>query len=280
MIQDVSDTALWVATYRAIESERADALFHDPLARRLAGDRGFKIAKEMPGTTRIQWVLVVRTRIIDRMIEEAVASGVDTIVNLGAGLDARPYRMNLPSSLKWIEVDFPHMIEHKEKVLSGEIPKFQLERIKLDLSNREERREFFGEINARSKNILVLTEGVVLYLQPSAVAELAEDLREMSHVSFWITEYFAANAKKYVFRGKMKQRMKHSPMVFFPQDWIGFFRERGWKVKELKYTAVEGAKLGRPFPIPKPFSWIFPLMSQKKKDFVNHLAGYTLWEKA
>ena len=29
-IRNVSDTALWVAVYRAMESERSDALFRDP----------------------------------------------------------------------------------------------------------------------------------------------------------------------------------------------------------------------------------------------------------
>ena len=36
-ISHVSDTAHWVAMYRAMESERPDALFRDPHARRLAG---------------------------------------------------------------------------------------------------------------------------------------------------------------------------------------------------------------------------------------------------
>jgi len=42
LIENVSDTAFWVAHYRAFETERADALFHDPLAGLLAGDRGKK----------------------------------------------------------------------------------------------------------------------------------------------------------------------------------------------------------------------------------------------
>jgi len=32
-IRHISDTALWVAVYRAEESERADAVFRDPSAR-------------------------------------------------------------------------------------------------------------------------------------------------------------------------------------------------------------------------------------------------------
>ena len=43
-IRHISDTALWVAVYRAQESERADAVFRDPFARKLAGDRGAQIA--------------------------------------------------------------------------------------------------------------------------------------------------------------------------------------------------------------------------------------------
>jgi O-methyltransferase involved in polyketide biosynthesis len=39
-IRNVSDTARWAAHYRALESAREDALFLDPLAQRLAGDRG------------------------------------------------------------------------------------------------------------------------------------------------------------------------------------------------------------------------------------------------
>lgn len=43
-VTGVSDTARWVAVYRAWESARPDALFHDPFAQRLAGDRGLNHA--------------------------------------------------------------------------------------------------------------------------------------------------------------------------------------------------------------------------------------------
>ena len=46
-IRSVADTALWVAVYRAEESERKDAIFKDPYARRLAGERGFNIVESM-----------------------------------------------------------------------------------------------------------------------------------------------------------------------------------------------------------------------------------------
>jgi Leucine carboxyl methyltransferase len=106
-IEHVSDTAFWVAHYRALETKRSDALFRDPLAERLSGDRGEKIAGTMPGRFLTAWAVVVRTCIIDDYIRTAVEGGVDTILNLGCGLDTRPYRMDLPKSLLWVEADYP-----------------------------------------------------------------------------------------------------------------------------------------------------------------------------
>ena len=43
-IRDISDTAIWAAIYRARETERPKALFRDPFAKRLTGERGERIA--------------------------------------------------------------------------------------------------------------------------------------------------------------------------------------------------------------------------------------------
>ena len=59
-ISHISDTARWVAAYRARESERPDAIFHDPYARRLAGLQGEEIARVFRNTRRIQSAVVVR----------------------------------------------------------------------------------------------------------------------------------------------------------------------------------------------------------------------------
>ena len=109
-LRNISDTANWVAIYRAIESERHDALFHDPFASRLAGERGVRIAKDAEFAEKNSWSFVARTVLFDRFISDAVAGGADMVVNLAAGLDARPYRMELPSKLQWIEVDLPDIL--------------------------------------------------------------------------------------------------------------------------------------------------------------------------
>src|SRR5437667_7127565 len=110
LIKGVSDTAFMVAAWRAAESERPDALFRDPFAGRLAGQHGRAIIASLNRSFLRGWQVVIRTVIIDELIQKAVAAGTDSIVNLGAGLDARPYRMELPAGLRWIEVDYPHVI--------------------------------------------------------------------------------------------------------------------------------------------------------------------------
>ena len=126
LITHVSDTARWVAVYRAQESERPDRLFDDPFARRLAGPRGEAIVRGLPRGAQMAWPMVVRTAVMDEVILRVIArDGITTVLNLAAGLDARPWRLQLPASLQWIDVDHPEMIEYKRAAMAAE-PTFAL----------------------------------------------------------------------------------------------------------------------------------------------------------
>src|SRR5436853_4069930 len=147
LVQNISDTAKWVAIYRAEETERPDAVFHDPFARKLAGEKGKQIADSIEFFKTNSWSFVARTFSIDEFIMRHVKEGYDMVINLAAGLDARPYRMDLPSSLQWVEVDLPGIIEEKEKILNNETPKCELRRIRLDLADQKARRELLEKLN-------------------------------------------------------------------------------------------------------------------------------------
>src|SRR5258708_29524058 len=115
-IRNISDTARWVAVYRARETERTDAVFRDPFARGLAGERGEQIAASMSFAEKNSWPFVARTWLIDQVISSQVKLGTDMVINLAAGLHARPYRMNLPRSLPRIQVDLPEILAPTENV--------------------------------------------------------------------------------------------------------------------------------------------------------------------
>ena len=280
LIRDVSDTSYWIAHLRALETARTDALFRDPFAGRLAGKRGRDIVAGMPAQRMIGWTVVMRTCVIDEFILAAVRDGVDTILNLGAGLDTRPYRMDLLESVLWIEADYPHIVEYKEGELAGEKPHCRLERVRIDLADGGKRREFFSGVNARARRLLVLTEGVIPYLSVDQAASLADDLRAMDRVHFWIVDYFSPDAMKFRRRNQMGKRMLNAPFLFDPPDWFGFFRQHGWEAKEIRYLADEGDRLGRPLPLPfllkAAFSFWRLFMSQERKRGMRRFAGYVL----
>jgi methyltransferase (TIGR00027 family) len=282
LIENVSDTAFWVAYYRGLETRRADALFRDPLAEVLAGERGKKIAQTMPGRFMTEWVIAIRTRLIDELIREAVQEGTDTVVNLGAGLDTRPYRMELPGPLTWIEADYPRMIEYKESRLAKEMPRIQLERVKIDLANVPERERFLAKIDARAKKALILTEGVIPYLNVEAVGALADDLRAMQHASFWIVDYLSAEAVRFRSRSGISKKTRNAPFIFKPADWFGFFREHGWQAKETRYLVEEGERLKRKprFPLGLKIAIRVRtlLASKEKRARFKKVAGYALLE--
>jgi methyltransferase (TIGR00027 family) len=280
VINDVADTAFWVATYRAEETQKSNALFRDPLAAKLAGTRGQNIAKKMFGTEWTRWTVTIRTVVIDRLLSDLIARGVDTVVNLGTGLDTRPYRMNLPKNLKWIEVDFEKTILLKDKVLADEKPQCDLSRISMDLSKREDRQKLFSTINSASKSVLILTEGVIPYLSEDSVSELSEDLQAQPNFNYWITEYLSPHVYHY-FKSKRRQRaMRNAPFLFLPKDWLGFFTSRGWAIEKNVFMAEVGEELKRPPPFPWWAIFFTVFMSPAKKMQFKQMSGYLLLKKS
>lgn len=275
-IGHVTDTARWVAVYRARESQRPDALFTDPLAEKLAGAKGVEIESKMSSTKYVSWSLVMRTVIIDEYVRRAIREGADTIVNLGAGLDTRPYRMDLPANLNWIEVDFPEMIEYKAKQLADEKPRCRLERIAADLSLKDVRQNVLRKIAAHTQKALVITEGVILYIDEKNVAELADELRSYAQFAYWVTEYFHPLLEKYINNPQRLKEMRNAPMVFWPKDWMGFFARHGWNQLDIQYIDVVSMKVGRPVPMP----WWAELMVKylRLKPKPRKYMGYVLWQ--
>jgi methyltransferase (TIGR00027 family) len=279
-IHDVSDTALLIAAFRALESERPDALFKDPLARVLAGERGFAIAAAHPQGYVTAWMTALRTVIIDEMILSRVARGFDTVLNLGAGLDTRPYRLSLPAGLRWIEADFPPLIDRKQAMLAGERPVCRLERVGVDLADPAARRAFLAGTLAGGGKALVLTEGVLPYLDLAEAGGLAGDLRARAEVAAWIVDYFAPQAVR--LRGRsFRRRLKSAPFKFHPPDWTGFFAELGWRAGESVYVAEEADRRQRPMPLPPLVKALFILrafLSPSLRKMGKRYFGYVVLE--
>jgi methyltransferase (TIGR00027 family) len=247
VVRNISDTARWAAVFRARETERADAIFRDPYAERLAGKMGVDIANTLPEGNRHPWAWVARTYLFDQFITQEIEQGVDMVVNLAAGLDARPYRMPLPSSLQWIEVDLPEILTYKENILAKEKPSCSLERIRLDLSQSHARRALFAELNRRANKILVLTEGLLIYLSADEVASLAKDLAAGSHFQLWIMDMASPGLLRMMQRTTGKQLSEvGAAFKFAPAEGPAFFTPHGWEPVDVKGLLKAATRFKRP----------------------------------
>jgi N-methyltransferase len=113
----LGSTALSVAACRAIESTRIDAWFHDELAQHvLAAAIAEAGAESAVSRGLVRWV-AVRTRFLDGLVENAVADGLRQVVIVGAGLDARAFRLELPRDLTVFEIDHAEVFSLKQRLL-------------------------------------------------------------------------------------------------------------------------------------------------------------------
>jgi len=108
-----SFTGRMCAASRWEESSRPDSLFVDHLARKLAGSEG--MAAPMGS-----WIMVPRTRFGDDFLRAHYERGCRQLVLLGAGFDARAYRMAGLEELRVFEVDQRTTFDVKEPLLVGE----------------------------------------------------------------------------------------------------------------------------------------------------------------
>ncbi len=255
-LRSVSDTALLVAWHRALETKRPDALFKDPLAVRLSAGRGEEVARKLRGGRSMAWTTIVRTVLFDEIVGRLVAEGADTVVNLAAGLDARPYRLRLPATLRWIEVDLPDMIRDKEEALAGETPVCRVERVALDISRRDARRECLARVTAGSRRTLVITEGLLVYLPSAVVGELADDLLAVAPVADWVIDLATPAIARRVQRGWGKQLERAGTAYqFAPEEGTAFFAPHGWREEEFHVLFEHAWRLDRKMP----GAWMFDL---------------------
>ncbi|HWG48895.1 MAG TPA: SAM-dependent methyltransferase [Candidatus Acidoferrales bacterium] len=245
LIRNISDTALWVAVYRARENERPDALFRDPYARKLAGDRGEQIAKLMQSRVSHEWPYIARTVRVDQIVREQIQQGVDLVVNLAAGLDTRPYTMEVPPSLQWVEVDLPAMIAYKEEELRNEKPHCKLRRVALDLADVPARRKLFQELGGESKRALVISEGLIVYLTRDEVLALASDLAAQPAFHHWVLDLASPGLLKMLQKELPALKEAGSPLKFGPEEGPEFFLNAGWKPVEVYSMLKTASKLRR-----------------------------------
>ena len=280
-IRHVSDTALWVAVYRAMESERPDALFKDPHARRLAGARGAAIVEGLPKGKAFAWPMIVRTAVMDEIILRLTREHrVRTVVNLAAGLDTRAYRLELPRTLRWFHVDLPDMLAYTRDHLRDERPVCSLEYVAADLRDPSARASVLDRAHAAGGPALAIAEGLLIYLPPEQVDALGRDLAARPAFRHWLIDLAAP---------EMLRRLRktwapylaagNAPMLFAPADGTGFFEASGWRESEYRSMWSEATRLNRTMKGAWLWRFLMKLLPQARREALARMSGIVLLER-
>jgi len=223
-------TARIIAHYRAMETNCEKPLIVDPYAERLAGDMTayFKEHKRTRGTGDYA---VVRTYYIDKHL---LAPWCDKhkksqIVLLGAGLDARAYRLEplQKNEHTLFEIDFDIVNSYKAGILQDDQPLCDLVRISADLSepawiSQLEKEGFLHDIPT-----FWLLEGLVYYIDQEMVISV---LRTAAKSCGEGSQIFADVCVPGLTLAQFGPFMMHFKWGLDKEDVPQFFARSGWNV--------------------------------------------------
>jgi methyltransferase (TIGR00027 family) len=279
LVRNVSDTALWVAMYRAMETDRPDALFRDPFARRLAGERGETIVRTVPKAKTFAWPMIVRTAVMDEIILRQIDQGVTTIINLAAGLDARAFRLPLPASLRWLDVDLPDMTDYRREQFADAVSTCVHEHIAADLADPDA----LTSVMARAAGdgvALIVTEGLLVYLIGSQVAAIARAAHAQPRIRWWLSD-LATPAVLELMKKSWKPTLAkaNAPMQFAPEDSRAFFEPLGWHEVEFRSMWTESLRLKRSVPLAPVWNALMRLAPARRRAAQLRMSGMVLFER-
>ncbi|POX55286.1 SAM-dependent methyltransferase [Streptomyces sp. Ru71] len=251
-------TAVGVARVRALETERENALFRDPLAQAFAAAGGLWPSSPPPDDEAarhrrlaVSFSIVIRTKFLDDVLQQASASGVRQVVLLGAGMDSRAFRMDWPEGTRLFEVDTAAPLEFKASVLRQERAVARCERITVAVDLRE---DWPGALAAAGHDAAVPTawiaEGLLIYLPQDAVELLMARVSAHSAAgsrmgltlgSRGVIERFGADAVPGSAASMWVSEM--------PDDPVGWLAGHGWKAS-CHTLRERAAAYGRPISTP------------------------------
>jgi methyltransferase (TIGR00027 family) len=190
-------TATEAAAARAVASRRSAALIDDPFAEPLVRAVGVTMLTELAqqsgeqdsgfAVPRLVDFVAARTRFFDDYFTAAHGVGIRQVVILGAGLDARAYRLNWPAGTTLYEIDQPEVIEFKTATLAGLGigPKADRRPVAADL-----RGEWPAALDRCGFDPRVPTvwsaEGLIPYVPPDTQDRLLDGIHTLSASGSWL----------------------------------------------------------------------------------------------
>jgi len=266
----VLNTAYYCCGVRMDDARRKRPVCDDRYAKHFMDDHGLDIYAPFRNETMPNISNISRCRIIDDWVAAALdASASTTIVTIGAGFDTRLYR--LPGG-RWYELDEPELIEYKNDRLPVADCDLPLTRMPIRF-DRESLADRLAEIEAGDQ-VLVIMEGVLMYLQPAALDHSLAQVQQffprhtffcdLMNRTFFNRFSKGIHAKLVAAGGRFSERPERPA-----DDFLG----RGYRlaaVKPMFERAIESGVLWDELGMP---AWLARLLY---KTMLRDLAGYAV----
>lgn len=259
--QHVSATAVLTAHMRALETERADHLIDDPLAACLVAASGIDMSAVTLSAVTGQRIFesnVVRTYWLDEHVLGAVGRECAQVVILGAGLDTRAARLELPAAVTVYEVDFAEVIDYKRGVYERErvAPRAVWRPVAADLTQPDTMMaDLIGAGFDPRRPTAWLAEGVLFYLGEAESNELvATAARYSAAGSEFLAVHFGPGSQTETQSREMNNAAAASGFGFQsyvanPSRWMAGL---GWASVVTTTIGRVGAEIGRPIGYAEP----------------------------
>jgi methyltransferase (TIGR00027 family) len=276
---NLAETARITAYARALESERPDALFEDPNSRRLAGSEVEILVREAGLTAAVFGAIASRTAVFDELVMRKVRQeGADLVINLAAGFDTRPWRLNLPPRLRWIDVDLPEVLAHKVEVMRAQTARCAYIAAAADITHPDALADLLSDLGG-AKRVLAVTEGLLVYLRPEQVSDLARRLHDRKSIAWWITD-LATRTALVMMERMLGKALRGVRLQFAPADPAEFFARCGWVEAEFRSSQEEARRLGRAPRLPLLARIAQGLASARVREEIRRLSGCVVLARA
>jgi methyltransferase (TIGR00027 family) len=241
--QLIGNTAAWIAAFRAAETRRPDRLFEDPHAHLFVPLNHPALELDDFGAG----LVVARTVAFDEFVLRTIAEdGVDLVLNLAAGYDTRAYRLPLPPTLRWVEVDLEPDQARKQPILAGVAPRCDRRPVARDRAREAEPDALLDAVGREATRATVVTEGFLQYLEEEQVAGLARALSRQASFRFWATGIMSPGTRNGMNRNARQQlAAAGTSNRFAPARGAAWFEDYGWELAEGRLAVDEMVRLGR-----------------------------------
>ena len=230
--EGVGETGLAVASIRAQETARQDRLFADPLAGAFVAASGWTPRRVAPDDRRaavLRFWVVARTVFLDELLASACEDGCRQVVLLGAGFDARAFRLSWPPGVRFFELDGADVLDSKAQVLTEQAARAGCERVPVVCDLRE---DWPGALLAAGfepgRPAVWIAEGLFVYLTQAECEALLADVTALSAPGSRLGLTMAGRPPSGGEGQRPATRMMRLGRSAAPDDPVGWLAGHGW----------------------------------------------------